>query len=85
MSPRASRNRIEGVVEDAAGSRALKVAVAAPPEGGKANQAVIALLAKAWRLPRSSLSIAAGAASRRKVLHIAGDGAALIRRIAAKV
>ncbi len=64
---------------------ALKLAVAAQPDVVKAYHAVIALLAKAWRLPRSSLSIAAGAASRRKVLHIAGDGAALIRRIADKV
>jgi uncharacterized protein YggU (UPF0235/DUF167 family) len=39
------------------------------------------LLAKEWRLPRSSLSIAAGAKSRNKVVHIAGDSAALMARL----
>jgi uncharacterized protein (TIGR00251 family) len=82
VSPRASRNRIEGVAEKADGGAELRVAVTAAPEGGKANAAVIALLAKAWRVPKGRFSIAAGASGRRKVLHVAGDGAALLRRIA---
>jgi uncharacterized protein len=83
VTPKARRNRIEGVLEEADGATALRIAVTAPPDGGKANAAVIALLAKAWRVPKSSLEIVRGAADRRKVVRIAGDGAALAARIAA--
>jgi hypothetical protein len=82
VSPGASRNRIEGIAPDAGGKAVLKIAVTAPPEGGKANQAVIALLAKAWRQPKRSFSFTAGAGARRKMLHVAGDGKELMRRIA---
>ncbi len=82
VSPRAAGNRIEGIAPDAGGKAVLKIAVTAPPEGGKANQAVITLLAKTWRVPKQSLRITAGAAARRKVLHVAGDGKELMRRIA---
>lgn len=82
VTPRARRERIEGVVADADGGTALKVAVTAPPDGGKANAAVIALLSKAWRVPKSSIAIVRGAADRRKVIRIAGDGAALAERVA---
>jgi hypothetical protein len=40
------------------------------------------LLAKAWRLRRSDLSIASGAASRNKIVHITGEPAALQARLA---
>jgi uncharacterized protein YggU (UPF0235/DUF167 family) len=59
----------------------LKAAVAAPPEDGKANDAVIALLAETWRLPKSCFAVARGAASRDKLLSIAGDPDALAARI----
>lgn len=70
VAPRASRDAVQGPTEDKA---ALKVAVTAAPEGGKANQAVIKLLAKQWRVPKSAISVASGAASRNKVLRVAGD------------
>ena len=54
------------------------VRVGARAEGGKANVAVIKLLAKAWRLPKSALSIASGASARRKSLAIAGNPQALL-------
>ena len=72
--------RIGGIAVDADGAGALKVEVTAAPEGGKANAQVIKLLAKEWRLPRSSLGIAAGGARRRKTLFIAGDPDALAAR-----
>jgi uncharacterized protein YggU (UPF0235/DUF167 family) len=40
---------------------------------------MIALLAKTWRLPKSRLTIAAGAASRRKTVTISGDPQALMQ------
>lgn len=85
VSPRASRNRILGIAADADGGARLKVAVTAPPEDGKANRAVIALLAKSWRVPKTRLSIATGAGARRKLLHVdiggAGDEKELMQRI----
>jgi uncharacterized protein len=73
VQPRASRDRLEGLWTGSDGAQALRVAITAPPEGGKANAAVIKLLAKAWRLPKTSFSITAGAAARTKTVRIAGD------------
>jgi uncharacterized protein len=56
---------------------ALKVSVAAPPEKGKANRAVVALLAKALGMPTSAVTIAAGDTSQDKVVHVALDPAAV--------
>jgi uncharacterized protein YggU (UPF0235/DUF167 family) len=57
--------------------------VTAPPADGAANEAVIALLAREWRLPRSALSVVAGAGDRRKTIRIDGDPAALAGRLEA--
>lgn len=81
LTPKAAQARIQGVAREADGGTALKVAVTAPPEAGKANTALIALLAKAWRLPKSSLSLVAGAGDRRKTLHLAGEPQALRARL----
>jgi uncharacterized protein (TIGR00251 family) len=81
VMPKSSANRILGCAGEADGGRVLKVAVTAAPEDGKANEAVIALLAKAWQLPKRDLSIATGAAARRKLLHVAGDPKILLPRL----
>ena len=73
VTPKASRTRVIGLARDAEGAALLAVAVSAPPEDGKANAALIKLLAKQWRLPKAALTVTAGAASRHKTLHIAGD------------
>ena len=77
LTPKSSANAIRGVARDAGGSVHLKVTVTAVPEVGKANAALLKLLAKTWKLPKTSLTVASGATSRRKVVHIAGDPAAL--------
>lgn len=77
LQPRARRERIEGVAEDASGRAHLKVAVTAPPEDGKANAALIALLGKTWKLPKSAFEIVGGATDRRKTLLLRGDPASL--------
>lgn len=82
VAPKASRNAVAGIGADGS---AIKVSVTAPPEDGKANAAVIKLLAKAWKLPKSSISVAAGAASRNKVLHVAGDPDRLMQQLRAWV
>ncbi len=81
VSPKAKRNRIEGLAAEADGGSALKVAVTTAPEAGKANAAVIALLAKEWRIAKSAFTVTRGAANRRKTLAIEGDGAALKERL----
>ena len=61
---------------------ALKAAVTAAPEDGKANLALIALLADAWHLPRSSFDIVKGASARAKTVSVAGEPALIAARIA---
>jgi uncharacterized protein len=60
---------------------ALKAQVTAPAEDGKANAAVIALLAASWKLPKSAFAVTRGATSRDKVISIAGEPALLAARI----
>ncbi len=81
VTPKAARNGIDGTRTEADGGMALVVRVTATPEGGKANGAVIKLLAKNWGVPRSSIEITAGATDRRKTVRIAGDCEALLRRL----
>jgi uncharacterized protein (TIGR00251 family) len=51
---------------------AFKVRVSAPPEGGRANEAVLDLLGKQLGLPRRALSIVSGRTARDKVVEMAG-------------
>lgn len=81
LTPKASRERIEGLAPEAGGGVALKVSVTAVPEDGKANAALVKLLAKAWRVPKSSMDIVQGATDRRKVLLITGDADELRQRL----
>lgn len=77
VTPKASAYRIQGWAEDEAGQKLLKISVTAIPEDGKANKAVIALLAKRLKLPKSAIEIVSGATDRRKTLLIDGDAALL--------
>ncbi len=77
VQPKARRNAVAGAMPDADGGRVMKLAVTAPPEDGKANQAVIALLAEALGVAKAAISVVAGATDRRKLVEIRGDPAAL--------
>jgi uncharacterized protein (TIGR00251 family) len=79
LQPGASRARVDGLAVLDDGATVLKVRVTEPPEGGKANAALIKLLAKAWKLPKSALSLVAGHTDRRKTLAVAGDPVVLKR------
>jgi uncharacterized protein len=81
LTPRASANRLAGLVAEADGGVALKVTVTAVAEDGKANAALLDLLAGFWRLPKRNLALIAGATSRRKLVHIAGDTTSLLRML----
>jgi len=75
--PKASRNEVIGVHDGA-----LKVAVTAPPEKGKANAAIVKLLADILEVPSSSIEIVSGETSRRKRVRIEGIDAADIAKLA---
>ena len=80
LTPKASRNRIGPVVAGNGGG-VLKVAVTEPPERGKANRALIKLLAKAWRLPKTALSVKKGVKDRQKTIHIEGGTEDLLEKL----
>jgi uncharacterized protein (TIGR00251 family) len=81
LTPKGGRDQIEGWWTDSAGQTALKARVAAPPEDGKANTALVALLARALDVRKSDVRIASGAASRLKTIEIEGDEAELSARL----
>jgi uncharacterized protein (TIGR00251 family) len=72
--PGATRAGIAGWLGDK-----LKIRVSAPPERGKANAAVVELLAGALGIPGERVRIVAGASSARKVVEIAGLSVAEVR------
>jgi uncharacterized protein len=58
------------------------VAVTAPPIDNEANDALLGLLAKRCRVPQQTLSIVAGAKSRNKIVHVAGEPSVLAAQLA---
>ncbi len=56
----------------------LSAAVTAPPEDGRANAALVALLARTFDLPKSKITLIAGHTHRVKRVHIAGTPAVLV-------
>ena len=73
--PGASREGIVGILGDC-----LKVATSKPAEGGKANKAIAAVIAKALSLPDNRVSVRAGMSSPRKEFRIAGLSAGQVRQ-----
>jgi uncharacterized protein (TIGR00251 family) len=71
VHPGARKNGVTGVHADA-----VKIALTVPPVDGKANEALIAFLAEALRLPRARVSLVAGGTSRAKTVRITGKSAA---------
>ena len=70
VMPKSSKNQIEGQVTDAAGKNWQKVRLTAPPEDGKANAALIKLLAKEWNIAANKIHIQSGHTGRKKILTI---------------
>ena len=75
VQPRARRNAVVGELGDA-----LKIALTAPPVDGRANEACVEFLAERLKLPRASITIAAGESSRNKVIRVMGITAAELRK-----
>jgi uncharacterized protein (TIGR00251 family) len=75
VHPRAKKNAISGEL-----GAALKVSLTSPPVDGRANEACIEFFSKLLNVARSSVTIAAGETSRRKVIRVAGLTAALVEQ-----
>jgi uncharacterized protein (TIGR00251 family) len=73
LTPNGGRDAIDGIEHDADGACYLKARVTAVPEKGKANNALVSLLAKALKHPKSSVAVISGDTARKKILRIDGD------------
>ena len=73
VHPRAKKDAVSGVLGES-----LKLSLTAPPVEGRANEACIRFFAEFLRVPRSSVTIAAGQSSRNKVIRVAGMTAAAV-------
>jgi uncharacterized protein len=79
VAPRASRSEIIGEHDGA-----LKVRIAAPPVDGAANRELIKLLARAFKLPKSSVEIISGTNSKTKTVRIEGANVATFQQLIRK-
>ncbi|MBN2573442.1 MAG: YggU family protein [Deltaproteobacteria bacterium] len=77
VKPRSSREGVGPVQGDR-----LTVAVNAPPVEGKANEAVVRVLAEAFGVSRSAVRIVRGETGRRKTVRLAGVGAEIVAQVA---
>lgn len=85
LTPNGGRDAFDGVEIAGDGLAHLKARVTAVPEKGKANKALIALLAKALKVPKSEITVVTGETARQKILRIEGDPEDLKSRIDALV
>jgi uncharacterized protein YggU (UPF0235/DUF167 family) len=81
LTPKDPRDAIDGVSRLADGTSVLLARVRSPPEDGRANEALCALLAAKLDAPVSRVRLAAGARSRLKQVGVGGDPEALIARL----
>jgi uncharacterized protein YggU (UPF0235/DUF167 family) len=72
LTPKSSVERIDGWDVDDKGRRFLKIRVRAAPIEGRANDALIAFLAKSLKLPKSRFTLVTGDTARLKQIEIEG-------------
>lgn len=83
LTPRGRADRVEGIAHLSDGAAVLKVSVTAPPADGRANDALLQLLAREWGVPRRDLAIVGGLKGRSKTVRVAGKPADLLERLGA--
>lgn len=83
VTPRASRNAVEGVRSDGPGGPHLRIRLKAPPVDGAANEALIRFLADLLDLRSADIAIASGETGRTKLLLLGGDPERVEARLAA--
>ena len=81
LTPRASRNGVDGIADDAEGRPVLRLRLVAPPVEGAANKALIAFLAKTLSLRKADITIRYRETSRVKILHLTGASAAILHKL----
>lgn len=84
LTPRSSADAIEAVAFSADGREHLAARVRAVPDKGKANAALERLVAEWLGVPRTTVSVTAGATQRLKTLRIAGNADDLAVQIRAR-
>jgi uncharacterized protein (TIGR00251 family) len=82
VTPNAGRDAVDGIETRDDATTVLRVRVAAVPDKGKANAAVIALVAKTLGVPKSSIVLVSGETGRQKTLHIAPITEGLLAQLA---
>ena len=82
VTPKARRDAVTAVESGQDGPK-LRVKVCAPPEKGKANAAVITVLAEMLDVPKSAITLIMGETGRDKLAFIVGDPNVLAARIEA--
>lgn len=75
VTPKSGKDQIVGRLVNSDGSVEVCVRVIAPPDKGKANKAVIKLLAKELGVPKTSLEVARGETSHHKLISLDCDQA----------
>ncbi len=83
LTPNGGRDAIDGVETGSDGESYLRARVSVAPEKGKANKALIALLAKSLGIPKSSLALLSGETARKKILRIEGEPEDLMVKLTA--
>jgi uncharacterized protein YggU (UPF0235/DUF167 family) len=73
LTPRGGRDALEGIEILADGRAVMKARVRAAPEKGAANAALEKLIAKLCGVPKSAVTVVAGATGRLKTVHVAGE------------
>lgn len=79
--PRAARNGVDGVAQDAEGRPLLKLRLKAPPVDGAANEALVAFLAESLGLRKAEIAIRSGETGRTKILALSGDSSLLMKKL----
>ncbi len=85
LTPKGGRDALEGVEKLSDGRSVVKARVRAAPEDGRANAALVELVAKTLDTPRRAVTLVAGQTSRVKKLFIAGDAARIEQALAARL
>lgn len=85
VTPNARKSGVDGLWSGPDGAARLALKVAAPPDRGRANKAIVETLAAALALPKSRFSITAGEKDRLKTVSIVGDSVAIGASLAALI
>jgi uncharacterized protein (TIGR00251 family) len=83
LTPKAHRDSVDEIGRLSNGSEVLRVRVRALPADGAANAALVQLLARSLKVPKSAIEVVAGHGQRVKQVRIAGDPDDLAKRILA--